>query len=145
MTRGESRYKFRLLGMRRCCPPLVSGVACNKVFRGCAVREVVIQDSVINSPFGEPQRHFRFDDEGIANEIAHDWSAPLNPIVEVSGEAKKDKAAKVATARTFWVPAVNNHGGFGRWGFIEISDPWDAENTIRAFIQSTAQSDQRAA
>jgi type III restriction enzyme len=55
----------------------------------------------------------------------------LNLIIEVSGEAKKDKAAKVATARTFWVPAVNNHGGFGRWAFVEISDPWDAETTIR--------------
>jgi type III restriction enzyme len=52
-------------------------------------------------------------------------------IIEVSGEAKKDKAAKVAAARTFWVPAVNNHGGFGRWAFLEISDPWDAEKTIR--------------
>jgi len=41
-------------------------------------------------------------------------------------EKKKDKAAKAATARTLWVPAVNNHGGFGRWAFIEIDDPWDA-------------------
>jgi len=57
---------------------------------------------------------------------------PLNLIVEVTGEPKKDKAAKVETARTLWVPAVNNHGGFGRWGFVEITDPWDAENTIRS-------------
>ena len=56
----------------------------------------------------------------------------LNLLVEVSGEAKKDKAAEVTTARTLWVPAVNHHGGFGRWDFIEISDPWDAENTIRS-------------
>lgn len=56
----------------------------------------------------------------------------LNLILEVSGEARKDKAAKVATARTLWVPAINNHGGFGRWAFLEISDPWDAKNTIRA-------------
>jgi type III restriction enzyme len=55
----------------------------------------------------------------------------LNLLIEVTGEKKKDKAAKVATARTLWVPAVNNHGGFGRWAFIEIADPWDAENTIR--------------
>ena len=26
-----------------------------------------------------------------------------------------------------WVPAVNNHGGFGRWAFLEVTDPWDAE------------------
>ena len=38
----------------------------------------------------------------------------LNLIVEVTGEKKKDKAAKVATARTLWVPAINNQGGFGR-------------------------------
>ncbi|MCL4488957.1 MAG: DEAD/DEAH box helicase family protein [Chloroflexi bacterium] len=55
----------------------------------------------------------------------------LNLILEVSGEARKNKAAKVATARSLWVPAINNHGGFGRWAFLEISDPWDAKNTIR--------------
>jgi len=60
----------------------------------------------------------------------------LNLIVEVSGEARKDKAAKVATARTLWVPAVNNHGCLGRWAFLEISDPWDAQNTIRAALSS---------
>jgi len=63
---------------------------------------------------------------------------PLNLIIEVSGEPKKDKAAKVSTARTLWVPAVNNHGEFGRWAFLEITDPWDAKNTIRAAIQSGA-------
>ena len=56
----------------------------------------------------------------------------LNLIVEVSGEARKDKAAKVTTARTLWVPAVNNHGGFGRWAFVEVTDPWDAQRTIRS-------------
>jgi type III restriction enzyme len=56
----------------------------------------------------------------------------LNLILEVTGEKKKDKAAKVATARNLWVPAVNNHGAFGRWAFIEIDDPWDGANLIRA-------------
>lgn len=56
----------------------------------------------------------------------------LNLIVEVSGEARKDKAIKVATTENLWIPAVNQHNGFGRWDFIEITDPWDAENTIRA-------------
>ncbi len=60
----------------------------------------------------------------------------LNLILEVSGEPRKDKAAKVATARTLWVPAINNHGGFGRWAFLEISDPWDAKNTIRAKLEA---------
>jgi type III restriction enzyme len=61
----------------------------------------------------------------------------LNLLVEVSGEARKDKAAKVSTARTLWVPAINNHGGFGRWDFIEIADPWDVQNLMRGFLKQT--------
>jgi len=58
----------------------------------------------------------------------------LNLIIEVSGEARKDKAAKTAAARDLWIPAINNHGGFGRWAFVEVTDPWDAKNTIRAML-----------
>ena len=56
-------------------------------------------------------------------------------ILEVSGAAKRDKAAKVATAKTFWIPAVNNHGGLGRWDFLEIKDPWNAANAIRKHLK----------
>ena len=59
----------------------------------------------------------------------------LNLLVEVTGEKRKDKAAKVATARTLWVPAINNHGGFGRWAFLEVADPWDAQNLIRGYLK----------
>ena len=69
----------------------------------------------------------------------HGADDPLNLLIEVTGEKKKDKAAKVATARNLWVPAINNHGGFGRWAFVEIADPWDAENLIRSFVQRTNQ------
>ncbi len=51
---------------------------------------------------------------------------PLNLILEVSGPKLKKKAVKVSTARSLWTPAVNNHGGFGRWAFLEITDPWIA-------------------
>jgi len=33
------------------------------------VRQVVIENPVINSPFAEPQRHFRFTEDGITDEI----------------------------------------------------------------------------
>ena len=69
----------------------------------------------------------KFDD-------GHGQSDLLNLIVEVSGEKLKEKAAKVNTTRNLWLPAVNQHGGFGRWDFIEITDPWDAENTIFAYL-----------
>jgi len=63
----------------------------------------------------------------------------LNLMIDVSGEARTDKAAKVSTARALWVPAVNIHGGFGRWAFVEVSDPWDAQRTIRAAVQTVLQ------
>jgi type III restriction enzyme len=71
---------------------------------------------------------------------SNEFGEHLNLVLEVSGEKRKDKAAKVETVRTLWVPAVNNHGGFGQWAFIEISDPWDAKNLIREFLKVVQQS-----
>ncbi|MEK6699952.1 MAG: DEAD/DEAH box helicase family protein [Nitrospirota bacterium] len=70
-------------------------------------------------------------------------SGELNLIVEVTGEHKKDKAAKVSTANTLWIPAINNHGGFGRWAFIEITDPWNAKNEMRESLQDKARQDKK--
>ena len=61
----------------------------------------------------------------------------LNLIIEVTGEKKKDKEAKVSTARHLWAPAVNSYGRFGRWAFVEINDPWNAKNQIRSVIEGT--------
>ncbi len=33
------------------------------------MKQIVIENPVLNSPFEEPKRHFRFSDEGITNEI----------------------------------------------------------------------------
>jgi type III restriction enzyme len=56
----------------------------------------------------------------------------LTLILEVSGEPKKEKQAKVATAEHLWTEAVNNWGRLGRWAFLEVTDPWDAEHLIQA-------------
>ncbi|CAN5852384.1 DEAD/DEAH box helicase family protein [soil metagenome] len=56
----------------------------------------------------------------------------LTLVLEVSGEARADKQAKVAAAEHLWTVAVNNWGGLGRWAFLEVTDPWDAGNLIRA-------------
>ena len=61
---------------------------------------------------------------------------PLGLIIEVTGQKRPDKETKVDTARTLWVPAINNHGGFGRWAFVEVRDPWNAQNEIREFLSS---------
>jgi type III restriction enzyme len=59
---------------------------------------------------------------------------PLHLIIEVSGERDRMKQAKVDTARTLWVPAVNNDGRFGRWRFIEVTDPYDGADVIRSIV-----------
>lgn len=60
----------------------------------------------------------------------------LNLIIEVTGERDAKKQTKVSTAKSLWIPAVNAHGGFGRWDFIEIQDPYDAKNLIRAHLKA---------
>ena len=56
----------------------------------------------------------------------------LTLVLEVSGEAKKEKQAKVAAASDLWVPAVNNWGGLGRWAFLEVTQMENAAELIRA-------------
>jgi type III restriction enzyme len=45
-------------------------------------------------------------------------------VVEVSGGQKSPGPThvKARTARDVWCAAVNNHAGFGRWGYVEITD-----------------------
>ncbi len=56
----------------------------------------------------------------------------LTVVLEVSGETKKEKQAKVAAAADLWVPAVNNWGGLGRWAFLEVSHMENAADLIRS-------------
>jgi len=70
----------------------------------------------------------------VAIDDGHSPSDPLNLIIEVSGERDEMKVQKTTTARTQWVPAVNNHGGFGRWGFLEVTDPADLQTEIRRHL-----------
>jgi type III restriction enzyme len=69
----------------------------------------------------------------------HGKEDPLNLIIEVTGERKKDKAAKVMTARGLWVPAVNNAEIYGRWAFTELMDPHNVKNAIRAYLKERAE------
>jgi len=62
-------------------------------------------------------------------------------IIEVSGGLKKLDdpdlvKAKANTARHQWCPAVNNHGGWGRWGYVEIDDMASAKQVLDGAIES---------
>jgi type III restriction enzyme len=58
-------------------------------------------------------------------------------IVEVSGSQKSPgpTQAKATTARDSWCAAVNNHGGFGRWGYIEMINPLEFKTRLAEAIQ----------
>lgn len=61
-------------------------------------------------------------------------------IVEVSGGQKKvhspgSVAVKAETARGTWCTAVNNHGGFGLWGYVEITSMIGAGEVLVGAIE----------
>ncbi len=58
----------------------------------------------------------------------------LNLIVEVTGAKDRDKEQKVSTAKTLWVPSVNNAGDWGRWAYLEIRDPWESRKALLSSI-----------
>jgi type III restriction enzyme len=60
----------------------------------------------------------------------------LNLVIEVTGQVRPAKVERVQTAQTRWVPGVNALGRFGRWDFIEITDPWNAENAIHTHLSA---------
>jgi type III restriction enzyme len=82
----------------------------------------------------DSEEHDYIPDFIVKLDDGHGEKNPLNLIIEVTGEKKKDKEVKVSTAKTLWVPAVNNHGGFGRWAFIEIQDPWNVQALMKGFL-----------
>ena len=58
-------------------------------------------------------------------------------IVEVSGSQKSPgpTKAKANTARHSWCAPVNNHTGFGRWGYIEMTNPHEFKVRLQEAIK----------
>ena len=84
---------------------------------------------------------------GRSHEYIPDFLAQLVPepddiqrtlIVEVSGGRKDAETAKAKADTTLhqWCPAVNYHGGWGRWGFIEITNIDTADAVLDGAIRS---------
>src|SRR5450755_5149894 len=63
------------------------------------MRQVVIENPIINSPFDEPTRHFRFSDEGITNEEV-DGRRTSSYFVPIAKPKKKGKQLQFDTEWT---------------------------------------------
>ncbi len=58
----------------------------------------------------------------------------LNLIVEIKGYRGEDAKVKAETMRTYWIPGVNRLKKFGRWAFLEITEPYSMDSDISDLI-----------
>ena len=59
----------------------------------------------------------------------------LNLIVEIKGYRGEDAKDKANTMMTYWVPGVNNLGGFGRWAFVEFTAVFEIESEFKKVVE----------
>ena len=59
---------------------------------------------------------------------------PLHLIIEIKGYRGEDAKDKKATMETYWVPGVNQRGGFGRWAFAELTDFYQIETAFNELV-----------
>ncbi len=55
------------------------------------MKQVVITNPVLNSPYDEPTQHFRFDDDGITDEIATEAASVSSYFIPIARPKKKGK------------------------------------------------------
>ncbi len=60
----------------------------------------------------------------------------LHLVVEIKGYRREDAKEKKSTMETYWVPAVNHAGSFGRWGFAELTDLHEIESGFESLVES---------
>ncbi|MDQ7788756.1 MAG: DEAD/DEAH box helicase family protein [Clostridia bacterium] len=60
----------------------------------------------------------------------------LHLVVEIKGYRREDAKEKKTTMETYWVPGVNNLGGYGRWAFAEFTEVYQIEADFKAKIES---------
>ena len=65
----------------------------------------------------------------------HGEDDPLHLIIEIKGYRGEDAKDKKTTMETYWVPGVNQRGGFGRWAFAELTDFYQIETAFNELVE----------
>jgi type III restriction enzyme len=60
----------------------------------------------------------------------------LHLVVEIKGYRGEDAKEKKSTMETYWIPAVNYSGEYGRWAFAELTDVWQIEADFEDNVQN---------
>jgi len=84
--------------------------------------------------YGSEMRHYRPDFIVLLND-GHGNDDLLHLVVEIKGYRGEDAKEKKATMETYWVPAINNLGTFGRWAFAEFTDFYMVEEDFRKGVE----------
>lgn len=59
----------------------------------------------------------------------------LRLVIEIKGRRLEDAKQKADTMRTYWIPAVNHLGTYGRWAVAEFTDQYAIEDDFKATIE----------
>jgi type III restriction enzyme len=81
--------------------------------------------------YGSEPRHYRPDfivlvDDGRGPEDL------LRLVIEIKGYRREDAKEKKSTMETYWIPAVNHLGTYGRWAFAEFDDVYEIQADFAA-------------
>lgn len=87
------------------------------------MKQVVIENPVINPAFEEPSRHFRFTDEGITDEIVESRRKSAY-FIPIAAPKKKSKQAQLPWDTQNDIRAVLQKGGDEQAGELGKWDPW---------------------
>ncbi|MEK6371107.1 MAG: DEAD/DEAH box helicase family protein [Acidobacteriota bacterium] len=85
--------------------------------------------------YGSEARRYRPDFIVIVDD-GHGDDDPLHLVVEIKGYRGEDAKDKKSTMETYWVPGVNNLGGYGRWAFAELADVYEIASGFESHVES---------
>ena len=76
---------------------------------------MVIENPILNSPYEEPKRHFKFTDDGITDEVLEE-RRKSSYFIPIPASKKRGKQQVIDTLkqfpdhRVYWVPRERNQG-----------------------------------
>lgn len=85
--------------------------------------------------YGSVSRIYR-PDFIVLVEDGHGEDDLLHLIVEIKGYRREDAKDKANTMRSYWIPGINNHGGYGRWAFAEFTSVYAIESEFARTIEA---------
>ena len=112
-------------------PPLCDDAYLQTIPTGGLMADTIIENPILNSPFREPDRHWRFTDEGITNEIVETRRASAY-FVPVPPPKKKGKQLQFDTELT-----QDRIGPNDKFNRIRVSGPFTVESLSPDRIVST--------